>query len=306
MLRTAVADQPDKRKRRTSGIEIRARIEANARKRRSIAEQMKREAGVRAHLENRTELSGLAWTNTGCIETPESRNIANLYVLAHECGHVFLHMTGVGRILPSHVMEYEAECYAHQALRHHGMTVPPMHTAQARRYVTAMMDQDRAQRLPISPAAERFASGAGSPFAPLRDHPKSWRDPRPAATLHDLYPDYVVRALRNIEAEQADKDAEIKQAHFNKVYVLPILAVSLSTGLLTGSPYWPLDHPLVAGALALYLAGRASIDWVDRIIARRKAVTKFLSERDRPVTSHVQLATDGNGRPILKQVRDAP
>lgn len=306
MSQSVVAERTVARGRKASGAEIRARIDANTRKRRDIAERMKREAGVRGHLENRKEMSGLAWTDLGCIETPESRNIANLYVLAHECGHVFLHMTGVGRLLPAHVMEYEAECYAHQALKHHHMNVPAMHTSRARRYVAAMIVQDRARDLPISPAAERFASGMGSPYAQLRCRPKPWRATCPPATLHDLYPVYVVEALHNIEAMREDAAQKIINRHIGKCYIYPTLAVTLGAGAITGQHGSIFDFPLAAICLVLYLTGRASIDWVDRILARRKAVAKFLRERNRPVTSHIVLATDAVGRPILKQLRPGP
>lgn len=305
MSRTAVAEQPTTLKRKASGADIRARIEANARKRRSIAEQMKREAGVRGHVENRKEMSGLAWTDTGFIETPESRNIANLYVLAHECGHVFLHMHGIGRVLPPHVMEYEAECYAHQALRHYGMNVPLMHTARARRYVAAMIDQDRARRLPISPVAERFALGPGLPYAPLRARPKSWPDTRPLARLEDLYPDYVVKVLRDIEAKQSEAAHQVRRRHLDKCYLYPTIGVSLITGMIIGHEGGVFAQPAVAGALALYLVGRASIDWVDRVIARRKALATFLRDRDRPTTLHIELHIGRDGRPFIKQVRAA-
>lgn len=305
MSRTAVAEQPTTLKRKASGADIRARIEANARKRRSIAEQMKREAGVRGHVENRTDGSGLAWLHTGDIETPESRNINNLYVVAHECGHVFLHMSGVGRLLPGHVKEYEAECYAHQALRQHGMSVPQARTRSARQYVAAMIDLDRSHRLPISEAAERFALANGCPYASLRARPSNWRDKRPLATLDDLYAGYVVKALRDMNEAREKAEYEAKQQHFHRYYLYPFMAVTLGAPLVTGREHIVFEQPLIAVAVALYLAGRASIDWVDRAIARRKALATFLRDRDRPTTSHIELHIGRDGRPFIKQVRAA-
>ena len=59
-----------------------------------------------------------------------------LYILAHECGHVhYAHGRRGTRRKPRHREEYEAEHYAHAALRRHGVAVPRDMTARARRYV---------------------------------------------------------------------------------------------------------------------------------------------------------------------------
>lgn len=121
--------------RKSKGNEIRARIEANWKKRLAFAEAMKREAGVTEHTVWPIENGGLAYIGTGKIKSPEGRNIRQLYILAHECGHIFLHDQPPGRDLPPHVMELEAESYAHQAFRAHGMKVPAACTRFARWYV---------------------------------------------------------------------------------------------------------------------------------------------------------------------------
>src|SRR5262249_6772515 len=106
------------------GDEIRAKIAANRAKRLRIAEAMKQEAGVTEHTVHQEDFGGLAYIGTGRIYSPEGRKIVQLYTLAHECGHIFLHNSGPGYRLPGHVKEFEAESYAHQAFCEHGMTVP--------------------------------------------------------------------------------------------------------------------------------------------------------------------------------------
>ena len=168
----AVADRP----RRMSGEEIRAKIEANRQRRLTIAAAMKAEAGVEDHLINERDLSGRAYLDAGKIHSPEGRNIAQLYVLAHECGHIFLQRQGrPGYRLPAHVMELEAESYAHQAFRHHGMRVPKHITRHARSYVGTWIRKDRAAGIAIDKRAEDFARGLRCPYEPLRDVPSTWR-----------------------------------------------------------------------------------------------------------------------------------
>jgi len=108
----------------SKGSEIRAKIAANRARRLRIAEAMKNEAGVTAHTVNEENLAGLAYIGTGGIYSLEGRKIVQLYTLAHDCGHIFLHNSGPGYTLSGHVKEFEAESYAHQAFREHGMTVP--------------------------------------------------------------------------------------------------------------------------------------------------------------------------------------
>lgn len=56
----------------------------------------------------------------GTIHAPEGRNIRDLYVLAHECGHAaFDH----GRQTPRWLAEYQAETWAIAALQRHGVVV---------------------------------------------------------------------------------------------------------------------------------------------------------------------------------------
>jgi hypothetical protein len=176
---------------RISGDEIRAKIAANRAKRLAIAEAMKHEAGVTAHTIQKEEFGGLAYIGTGRIQSPEGRKITQLYIVAHECGHIFLHNTGAGYWFAGHIKELEAESYAHQAFREHGMVVPRRMTQWGRQYVGSWIARDRAAGIAIDPRAEAYASGHRSPYEPLRMVPSTWqtfpgdgpRPVRPAARV---------------------------------------------------------------------------------------------------------------------------
>src|SRR5262245_24241704 len=162
------------RKGNGKGAEIRARIAANRAKRLGIAAAMKREAGVTEHTVHKWDDSGLAYLDTGRIVSPEGRKIVQLYTLAHECGHIFLHNSGPGYTLPGHVKEFEAESYAHQAFREHGMTLPRRLSKWGRTYVASWIEKDRAANIPIDPRAIAYAAGQRSPYQPLRMVPATW------------------------------------------------------------------------------------------------------------------------------------
>jgi hypothetical protein len=135
-----------------TGNQIRAKIVANRERRLTIAEAMKEEAGVTEHAINTEDFAGLAYLGTGRIRSPEGRNLRELYTVAHECGHIFLHnSSGDGYRLPIHVQEMEAESYAHQAFRHHGITLPERRTNGGRRYVGSWIAKDRHRRPDRSP-----------------------------------------------------------------------------------------------------------------------------------------------------------
>ncbi|MGE0698911.1 MAG: hypothetical protein AB7O57_07430 [Hyphomicrobiaceae bacterium] len=160
----------------SKGEAIRARIAANARKRFAIGEAMKAEAGVREHRLTGESNGGIAWTDRAQILAPAGENIVQLATLAHECGHVFLHSVGTeGSLLAGHVKEMEAESYAHQAFKAHGMRMPPRITAWGRDYVASWCRHDHAAGIPLDPRAVAYALGSRSPFEPLRYVPESWR-----------------------------------------------------------------------------------------------------------------------------------
>ena len=157
------------------GAEICAKVAANRAKRLKIAEAMKREAGVTAHTVHQEDFGGLAYIGTGRIYSPEGRKILQLSTLAHECGHIFLHNSGPGFALPGHVKEFEAESYAHQAFREHGMILPHKLSRWGRKYVGAWIERDRAGNIPIDPRTIAYAAGRRSPYEPLRMVPATWK-----------------------------------------------------------------------------------------------------------------------------------
>lgn len=185
------------------GAEIRAKIAANRAKRLAIAEAMKREAGVTTHEINKKDLSGYAYFGTGRIISPEGRKIEQLYTLAHECGHIILHSSNPGYWLPPHVQELEAESYAHQAFREHGMVPPRRLSEWGRQYVGSWIARDRGAGMPIDPRAEAYASGCRSPYEPLRMVPSTWRifhadGPRPARVLARLLGNRLMNEARAV------------------------------------------------------------------------------------------------------------
>jgi hypothetical protein len=69
----------------------------------------------------------------------------------------------------------EAESYAHQAFRQHGMTLPRRLSVWGRTYVGDWIRKDRAAGFPIDPRAEAYARGGRSPYEPLRMIPLEWQ-----------------------------------------------------------------------------------------------------------------------------------
>jgi hypothetical protein len=112
-------------------------------------------------------MTGRASLATGAIFAPAETTRRQLYVLAHECGHIALHSALKSRRKPRHVEEHEAESYAHRALAAHGFEVPDVSTFGARCYVGECIEEDRANGIPICPLAEAFAMGQRSPYASL-------------------------------------------------------------------------------------------------------------------------------------------
>jgi hypothetical protein len=161
--------------RKLTGDEIRAKIEENRKKRLAIGEAMKREAGVTGHEIRTHDDGGWARLETGLINAPDSENMRKLTTIAHECGHVFLHGIGTpGYRLPPHVMEMEAESYAHQAFLVHGMRIVKRRSDWGRVYVGTWVEKDRAKGVPIDPRVIEYVAGRRSPYAPLRAVPSTW------------------------------------------------------------------------------------------------------------------------------------
>lgn len=131
-----------------------------------IAEALKRESGVRRHYTQKS-ISGLAWLRERKILAPDGITRRQLYVLAHECGHIVLHSHASAWSKPSHVKEHEAETYAHRAFERYGLEIPEKSARWARAYVGQWIMKDRAEGIPICAMAEAFANGTRSPSDPL-------------------------------------------------------------------------------------------------------------------------------------------
>jgi hypothetical protein len=139
-----------------------------------IAKALKREAGVRRHYTHKS-ISGLAWIDSGKILAPDGITRRQLYVLAHECGHIVLHSSAATWNKPGHIKEHEAETYAHRAFERYGLEVLEKSAQWARAYVGQWIMKDRAAGISVCPMAEAFASGRRTPEEPLPSvdgHPK--------------------------------------------------------------------------------------------------------------------------------------
>ncbi len=78
-----------------------------------------------------------------------------------------------------HIKEMEAESYAHQAFRMHGMEMPKEISLGGRRYVASWIERDRKSGLPIDPRVVAYVNGLRSPYEPLRRVPQTWLPPMP-------------------------------------------------------------------------------------------------------------------------------
>jgi hypothetical protein len=72
-----------------------------------IAAALKAEAGITQHTAHK-EITGHASLTTGAIFAPAGTTRSQLYVLAHECGHIALHSARKSGRKPRHVEEHEA------------------------------------------------------------------------------------------------------------------------------------------------------------------------------------------------------
>jgi len=182
MAISSVVLEPTRQSRGSNkGAEIRAKIAANRAERLRIAEAMKNEAGVTEHTVNKEDLGGLAYNRDrrnftrqraerSCSSTRWRTNADT------SCCTILVLGT---RSLA--VKEIEAESYAHQAFREHGMTLPRKLSSWGRKYVASWIERDRAANIPIDPRAIAYARGRRSPYEPLRMVPATWKIFRAAA-----------------------------------------------------------------------------------------------------------------------------
>ena len=97
-----------------------------------IAAVIAEQAGVEKIEYHNSGLRGRAWAESKRIKVPPATTRHRLYIYAHECGHVAMNHRGQKH---SYIKEYEAEMYAHEMLRNHGIAVPRKKNVRAKRYV---------------------------------------------------------------------------------------------------------------------------------------------------------------------------
>jgi hypothetical protein len=85
----------------------------------AVSEAIKIEGGIKEHIIS--DKRGHARPD-GVIRAPEGRTVKQLFVIAHEVGHVVMKHYDSNK--PRHVEEYEADKYALAALKRHGVKVP--------------------------------------------------------------------------------------------------------------------------------------------------------------------------------------
>jgi hypothetical protein len=106
-------------------------------------------------IEYRKSLSGRCLIKKKIIQAPRPVTRRALYVFLHECGHAHLHLDGRKK---RHVEEMEAEKFAHEKMREHGIAVPRKETKEAKRYVARQIRKAIARGAKrIDPEVRRFA-----------------------------------------------------------------------------------------------------------------------------------------------------
>lgn len=180
------------------GHELRA-AKAAARERYTlISELLKAEAGITRHYQHK-QLSGLALISQGRrILAPSGVTRRQLYVLAHECGHIVLHSSPTGMAKPGHVKEFEAEVYAHRAFQRYDLEVPPSSSSWAREYVGQWIKMDQSEGKPICNEAVAFAAGRRSPHDPLPSI-----DAQPPRDFSNSIERFIEKGTRVAEQQEA-------------------------------------------------------------------------------------------------------
>ena len=91
-----------------------------------------------------------------CPNPYHGRN--ELFVFIHECGHYWLRHWDRG-LNHYHVEEYEAERWAIETLRRHGIAVPRRGLHEAKKYVRWCISQDEKKGIEIKSHVRRWAKG---------------------------------------------------------------------------------------------------------------------------------------------------
>lgn len=154
----------------------------------------------------RNNLSGSATSADGTLQAPRPKTRKALYVYLHECAHFVLHnpvhaiINSEGRKRkrrsweyepghPKYIWEYQAEMWAHEAMRKYGVTVSKEITAEAKAYVRRRLNEAvRGGLLEIDPEISRWCGWNGwrqGKFVRRKaDAPQFV--PVPEVQLHDL------------------------------------------------------------------------------------------------------------------------
>lgn len=104
----------------------------------------------------RKSLSGRCYGSRKHIDAPRPRTRKALYIFLHECAHA--HLEHRRQREPRHVQEMQAEQWAHEKMRKHGIPVPREMTSRAKRYVAHKIDQAlKRGATRIDPRARAFA-----------------------------------------------------------------------------------------------------------------------------------------------------
>lgn len=107
-------------------------------------------------VEWRKSLSGRHYGGAKLIQAPRPLTRKSLYIFLHECAHAHLHRD---RRPKAHVREMEAEKWAHEKMREHGIAVPRTMTRRAKQYVARKIRQaKRSGAKSIDPRAARYAA----------------------------------------------------------------------------------------------------------------------------------------------------
>lgn len=109
-------------------------------------------------VEYRKSLTGVHYGSKKLIQAPRPRTRKSLYIFLHECAHAQLGHSHNGR-MPRHVEEMQAEKWAHEKMRGHGIAVPRAMTKRAKQYVARKIRQAvKRGAKHINPQARKFAA----------------------------------------------------------------------------------------------------------------------------------------------------
>jgi hypothetical protein len=117
-------------------------------------------------IETRKSLTGKCKYGSKTIAAPKPVTRKSLYIFLHECAHAQLHSPLYSesksryRAKPKHVIEMEAEKWAHEKMRANDVPVPRSMTTRAKQYVARKIRQaEKNGAKKIDAQARRYANG---------------------------------------------------------------------------------------------------------------------------------------------------